>query len=593
MTGNSSWFATGRFYSFFLRSCILVFVLCVSCKRVHAADNDEIMEFLGDQYVIHVDRMQPDGEMTLMDVLNTCPEFLSINGKTIDQDYILCIDNMVAAVDYDMFLNNVRACEIDHILIYSNTSVSTTVDGARGMIDVYYRDDVKTDGKVTLTGNTYGNGMVYADVTNRTEKFSVQAYAMGRASYGKANPIDLHQMTNKGLVENLHLKLNWKMSDCDNLIVKAFQSFGENKSKLFTPDLTGVFNTYNRDVSFVLSYSHTFKNEGFLIAETGGEYDNATLDNISTHVFYPYAFLELQTPVFTPDLWLLAGVEVDYDNTRYVDLNRGQLLITDLYAKFDYSHGPWLFTLGDRFSMMNYWDRLYSSDHPGLWKHSRCNHSYVASAGFKAGRHFFQGLFARRFYIPVVNDFLFYDEGADYSLKHDANRYSTNLAHQAAIRYSYQKKNFVLHTSIEGTWFSRMVVFNYQLLGIKNSVYWKIGPWELTLGANYYYQHANSSEYVEAETDNYVTLKLAPVLHLPHGFRLSSTLLYCSRRNIYEMHPHLFAAVKANKQFGKKFNVFAEFNDLAGYTKGYWIQLSDLYQNRAVSVGVTFYPFRK
>ena len=65
----------------------------------HAADDDEIIEFQGDRYVIHVSKMNPDSEMTLLDVLNTCPEFLSINGKKIDQNYKLRTDNIDLVVD--------------------------------------------------------------------------------------------------------------------------------------------------------------------------------------------------------------------------------------------------------------------------------------------------------------------------------------------------------------------------------------------------------------------------------------------------------------------------------------------------------------
>lgn len=42
--------------------------------------------------------------------------------------------------------------------------------------------------------------------------------------------------------------------------------------------------------------------------------------------------------------------------------------------------------------------------------------------------------------------------------------------------------------------------------------------------------------------------------------RLSATLLYSSRRTLEDQHPHLFATVKANKQLGKKCNLFAEFH---------------------------------
>lgn len=96
--------------------------------------------------------MHPDSEMTLLDVLSTCPEFLSINGKKIDLKYNLRVDNIDFSLDPQSFLANVKACEIDQIQICSNTSVAKAVNGTKGVIDIYYRKDVKTDGKVALTG---------------------------------------------------------------------------------------------------------------------------------------------------------------------------------------------------------------------------------------------------------------------------------------------------------------------------------------------------------------------------------------------------------------------------------------------------------
>ena len=522
--------------------CILLCVLCMNGLTAHAADNDEIIEFQGDRYVIHVDKMNPDSEMTLLDVLNTCPEYLSVNGKMIDLNYTLRADNINIIVDQESFLANVKACEIDRIQICSNSSVAKAVGGTKGVIDIYYREDVKTDGKVAVAGSTYGNGMVYADVTNRSEKLTVQGYGMVRTSYGKAYPLDKDYMTDRGLAENLYLNLDWKISQSDKLIIKAFQEFDNTKQKLFTPGQAEALPFYNRYTGLVLSYAHTFKNDALLFAEIGSDYTSTTSDS-----------------------------------------KMGD----------DYTHGPWVLTLGDRFRMMNYWNRQYDSEDQSMWTHDRNNHCYLASVGYKAGRHFFQGLFARRFFIPEVNDFLIDETAPTNARRFDAGGYSTNLAHQGVVRYSYQHKNFFLHSSVEGNWHSHLPTPNYQEIGFRNSVFWRTGPWELTLGANYYYHHVDAGAYSDSDHDNFVTLKLAPVLNLSHGFRLSSTLLYSSRRDMNDRHSHLFATVKANKQLGKKCNVFAEFHDIAGYVTGYWPQLAGLYQNRALSVGATFYPFRK
>lgn len=579
-------------YGKFLKCCVLMCALGMGSAAAYASDENEIIEYQGDRYVIHVDRMHPDSEMTLLDVLNTCPEFLSINGKEIDLNYTLRVDNIDVYVDRISFLSNVKACEIDRIQVCSNSSVAKAVGGDRGVIDIYYRDDVKTDGKVSLSGSTYGNGMLYADVTNRTEKLTVQAYAMARTSYGKAYPTDVYRMTDRALAENVHLNLDWKISKSDRLIVKAFQEYGDSKQKMYNPDFVSAISSNNRYVDLVLSYSHTFKNDAILFAEAGSDYDRIHLNAFKTGETYPYAFVEFNTPLFTPDLWLMVGAEMDYSNICNVGTNREQELVTDFYGQLDYTHGPWVITLGDRFRMMNFWDRHHDSKDQSLWSHGRNNHSYLASVGYKAGRNFFQGLVARRCYIPEVSDFLVDESAPETSLKFDAAGYATNLVHQGVLRYSYQNKNFVLHSSVEGNWYTDLPTPNIFQIGIRNSVYWKIGRWQLTLGANYYHRHLKAGIYNDSENENYVTLKLAPALNLPKGFRLSSTLLYSSRRAITDTHPHLFATVKVNKQFGKKCNVFAEFHDMAGYATGSWAQLTDLYQNRALTIGATVYPFR-
>ena len=576
-----------------IRNCFLLFALSLGTLTAHAAEDRDIIEFQGDRYVIHVDRMKPDGEMTLLDVLHTCPEFLSLNGKDIDLNYGLRIDNIDIVVDQPTFLANVKACEIDRIQICSNTSVAKAVSGIKGIIDIYYRTDVKTDGKVALSGSTYGNGMLYADVAKRGEKVSIQTYATAAAAYGKAYPTDGFRMTDRAFIENLHLNIDWNISPSDRLIIKAFQKFGSKRQKLYAPELTEVHPDYNRYIGLVLSYSHTFSNDAILFAETGCDYTRSSTDGSKMGDSYPYGFVELNTPLFTPDLWLMVGAEMDHENTWYIGQNREQYLKTDFYAQLDYTHGPWVLTLGDRFRMMNFWNRQYNSADESLWSHSRNNHSYLLSVGYKMRRHFFQAQFARRFFMPEISDFVVDDAAPDNDHRFDAGSFSTMLAHQGIVRYSYQQDNLVFHSSIENTWYKHYQGTDYRMFGFRNAIYWKTGAWELTAGANYYHQHLSAADNKPSDDDDFVTLKLAPVIHLPYDIRLSSTLLYSSRRTMDDRRAHLFATVKVNKQLGKRCNLFAEFHDMAGYSEGNWKQLTNLYQNRAVSIGATFYPFHQ
>lgn len=361
-----------------LQGCIFLLVLTMGSMVTYAAEDAEIIEFQGDRYVIHVDRMNPDSEMTLLDVLNTCPEYLSLNGKMIDLNYTLRVGNIDLVMDLETFLAHVKACEVERIHICSNTSVAKAVGGTKGVIDVYYRNDVKTDGKVAVTGSTYGSGTVYADITNRSEKLTVQGYAMARTSYGKAYPTDVYRMTERGVTENLHLNVDWQMSKNDRLVIKVFQLFSNTKQKLYNPDLTEAHSQYNRFLTTVFSYSHIFENKAIFFAEAGNIYTRYSHNPIKLSDEYPYAFCEINTPLFTPDLWLMLGTELDYENSWYIGQKRDQHMVADVYAQFDYTHGPWVLTIGDRFRMMSFWSRQYNVEDQSLWNHHRNNHSCLA-----------------------------------------------------------------------------------------------------------------------------------------------------------------------------------------------------------------------
>jgi hypothetical protein len=90
-------------------------------------------------------------------------------------------------------------------------------------------------------------------------------------------------------------------------------------------------------------------------------------------------------------------------------------------------------------------------------------------------------------------------------------------------------------------------------------------------------------------------LKLAPTLLLGNGFRLSSVLIYNSERDLYyKQYAHFYASVKVNKDLGKRCNVFADFHDIAGQpTTDQYVELLHSYKNRALTIGLTYYPFRK
>ena len=288
---------------------------------------------------------------------------------------------------------------------------------------------------------------------------------------------------------------------------------------------------------------------------------------------------------------MIAGWEIDYANSLLTGLRREQYLNNDFYVQLDYTHGPWVLSLGDRFRINNFWNKFENNEDRSTWSYHRNENSLHASIGYKHQRHFVQGTFSRSYFNPAIVDFLNINDENHNSFQ---TTFRTNLAWRAEARYNYQTSNFVLTSSLLHTWLTDMLTPNEYVTGLRTSATWNKGPLRLTVGANFFHRHINSTPYMESIYNNFYQLKLAPVWQIGKGFRLSSVLLYNSRQEyFYEIHPHLYASVKINKDLGKHVNIYADFHDIAGQPTGITDDLLHSYKNRALTIGLTYYPFRK
>ena len=89
----------------------LLLTVVFACNISKICAQDEIIEHQGNKYIIHVEQLNPDSEMTLLDVLHICPEFFSTDGKDITTDYLLSVDDIMLGVDYKPLLEGIKACE--------------------------------------------------------------------------------------------------------------------------------------------------------------------------------------------------------------------------------------------------------------------------------------------------------------------------------------------------------------------------------------------------------------------------------------------------------------------------------------------------
>lgn len=557
----------------------------MACCSLTASAQEEIIEHEGNKYIIHVEQLNPDPEMTLLDVLHICPELMSTDGKTLTANYLIGVDDIYLSVDYEPLLEGIKACDLSEVVVCTYGAVDNAMDGTLGSINLQFKEGKGLTGKVALSGSTYGNGRLYADMASRGDNVTVRAFAQTNLHYGKADALSGNHITSRSGVENMMLFVDWQASENDLVKLKLSQGYGEHKDRMRGQDMNVDIFERQRWGEMVATYERTLNEQGAgLYFETGFNYESGNTDKTDIRIALPWWIAECSVPFLNQALQMTAGYEGGYTNLWYPGLNREQDLYNDLYVKLDYKKGPWIISVGDRFRHNNFWEKQYNTGDGSLWSHNRNDHALHASVGYHLGRHFLQGIFSRTFFNPLVSDFLeFPDEGE--SVRYNTN-YKTNLAWRYEARYTFQTEKLVATGSVTHTRLTDLPIPNEWLTGLGTTVTWHQGALRLTAGANVYFDHIDHDDPID---NTFFTLKLAPTLLLGKGFRLSSVLLYNSKRGDYEQDGHLYASVKINKDLGKICNVFANFHDIAGQPKGETYNLMQSFKNRALTIGVTFY----
>lgn len=568
---------------------LLLLVFIFLCNFTVKAD-DEVFTYEGDHYIINVEALHPDSEMTLMDVLLICPDFVTTDGRNIVGKYDLCVDNVTHIMDIETFTQNVKASELKEVHIYNFGSVSQGSNGLYGVIDVYYNKPATpgTSGKVAVEGSTYGNGKLYADVTTSSKNIEIKGYALTSLKYGKATTDDMDYFRSRRAVENAHLSLKWDISPKDYLMIKAYQQFYDYKERYHSigDNENGTFPILERYGDFVAKYIRTLSDNGAeFIAEAGADYLNLREEELKIRETYPYCYAELNFPLFTEDLNVMVGWEMDYDNYWVRDYNRQQYLENQFYMQLNYTHGPWLITIGDRLNHLNHWSHSFNpGDEEFRTSNSKNINCYHASVGYKANRHFVQGSVSHDFYLPSASEFY-----ADIlALEKRHFRPKTNTIWNTEALYTYQHKNIVSTSSVYYSWRDDSYLPKEKKVGFRTSLTWRTGILRLTAGADYYHVNSELWDTDNSIHNNCINLKLAPTLLLRHGFRVSSVLLYNNKQSLSLTPSHLFASLKVNKDLGKHLNVYADFRDIAGMPSFQILYLQENYYNRALTIGMTY-----
>ncbi len=569
-------------YSIGNRLKFLLSVVLMACCALSAWGQEEIIEHEGNKYIIHVERLSPDKDMTLLDVLHICPELMSSDGKTLTADYLLSVDDILLSVDYEPLLEGIKASELSEVIVCTYGAVNNATDGITGSIDLQFREGKGLKGKLELSGSTYGNGQLFADIANSGENVTVRAFAQTKLQYSHVDDMPKNSITSRNGVENLMVFVDWQATDADLLKLKLSQGYGDEKDHIRYPasNYDEAISTKQRWGEMVATYERTLnEHEAGLYFETGMSYSSSNLYEMGIRTAIPWWIAECSIPFLKQSLWMTAGYEGGYTNLWYRGLEREQNLYNDLYVIFDYKKGPWIVSIGDRFRLNSFWDKHYDQDDASLWSYNRCDHALHASVGYRTGRHFVQGTFSRTFFNPLASDFHSYlDEGPALH----STDYKTNLAWRWEGRYTYQTERLVASASVKHTRLTDQLTPDESLTGLETSVTWHKGALRLTTGANVYHRHISYDDVID---NTFYTLRLSPTLMLGSGFRLSSTLLYHSKQEVFDQPAHLYASVKMNKDLGKRCNVFADFHDIAGQPDREPYLLRQSFHNRALTIG--------
>jgi len=175
----------------------VAFMTCCSLSAI-AQEVEEAIEHEGNKYTIHVEQLNPDPEMSLLDLLHICPELMSSDGKALTADYLLSVDDIMLSVDYEPLLEGIKASDLSEVTVCTYGAVNNGMDGTTGSLDLKFKEGKGLTGKVGLNGSTYGNGLLYADIAKEGENVTVRAFTQAHLKYGRS------------------LILPWMPPPCDN-----------------------------------------------------------------------------------------------------------------------------------------------------------------------------------------------------------------------------------------------------------------------------------------------------------------------------------------------------------------------------------------
>lgn len=557
----------------FVLALILVASLPLSPTLAAEASSTElpVLEFRGDRTLIYPQRMALRGGETLLDVLEMCPDLMAagfadyLAGDDYFDTYQLRVDNVPLYGDTRLMLTQLMAKDIRLIQVVDNSGVAKGRTGDGRVIDVNFVDAAEAGirGMASVQGATdelFAPSAQLRYSGRYTDFWTAMTYA--RTAFS-----DFSDRTG-----TLHFWLNHHLSERDRVVVNLGQSSGVSKSS------EGDFTQHNRNESFFsrLRYFHVFNEQGtelqvllsWIRSDTPSDiYDTDRLRyrKVSSTSNIPIWMAEVVTPLFSPNLTLMAGYEGDLEITKlgiaqrpvsgtvFDEEGEYRLMNNDFYAQLHYDMGPWRLMLGDRLMIYRYDQRGRAEN----WTKNDARNILHASVAWAARCHQLQLGYYRKFRNPSSWD-VFPETWptADGVLLSGNPHLEETKTDQYRLTYAYSRPHFT--GQLDGSFYHTSADEDYWTLG--GSASHRSGILALTGGFNVVSYRAPGLSRV-----TYADIRLVPAVTLRRQWRLSGKLIWFSDkapRRLLADDTACYGSLQVEKGWGDRWHLLAQWHDM-------------------------------
>ena len=503
--------------------CFLILTSILILSHPMYADEDlPVIEVKADRTIIYPQRLELEGEESLMDVLQMVPELIIAGYEDVIDSYNLRIDNAPINGDTRLILSQMKAKDIAKIQVCDNTGVAKGTIGMGRVLDINMKMPAKLKGFVEGQGD-FGKiiaGIASVNALYGSKNTDLYANASYRHQDGNEEYLTLH-MTNR--------------FDARNKLLTYF-----------TQQYLDIPSGTSRKVMGRARYFHTFNDKGTELLVVGG-YQYASDPTLSNKL--PLYIVELNTPLLTKRLSMMLGVEGDFLMTRQKDTDRSwDVFNNDIYLQFTYSLPKWKLTAGSRVMFYNY--RLMEDGINQKFADTR-NNANACVIYIPDSRNQIQLGYYRKYYNPSYES-LFMSEYtlSDQEWAVTKGELEERTINQVKLSYAYSKQKLTVQT--EAGYYAIDEGENFTELGA--SVFWKANRICLASGSNLYL----------AKSGTYASFRIAPTVYLPHDWQIGMQVVYFTgkspRRETTGV--PVYGCLSVNKQFGSRWNIGVDWHDM-------------------------------